>query len=158
MIIKPSQKSVTRFYDKLAETVEHLLPAEQRLLIIKLNQQLKGWCNYHQSACSKEIFEELDYLLFKKLLWWTKRRHGNKHIHKYYAKYWKTIGTRNNIFSDGERVLVSCTSIPIVRHPKLKHGMNPYTDTEYFRKRKEFIKQKRSKAIRRVAAANPAFV
>jgi len=128
------------------------------LLILKLNQQLRGWCNYHSSVCSKETFEKLDYLLFKKLLWWMKRRHNNNHIHKYYAKYWKTIGKRSNIFTDGEWILVSCAYVPIVRHPKLKEGKNPFIDTEYFEQRKEFIRQKRLRARRRVAAANPAFV
>ena len=158
LIIKPSKKSVTHFYEKLAETVEYFLPAEQRLLILKLNQQLRGWCNYHSSVCSKETFEKLDYLLFKKLLWWMKRRHNNNHIHKYYAKYWETIGKRSNIFTDGEWILVSCAYVPIVRHPKLKEGKNPFIDTEYFEQRKEFIRQKRLRARRRVAAANPAFV
>lgn len=158
LIIKPSKKSLIHFYDKLSETVTQLLPAEQGLLIIKLNQQLRGWCNYHSSVCSKETYEKLDYLLFKKLLWWMKKRHGNKHIHKYYSKYWKTIGTRSNIFTDGKWILVSCAYTPIVRHPKLRAGMNPYIDTEYFGKRKDFIRQKKHKARKRVAAANPAFV
>lgn len=158
LIIKPSKKSLIHFYDKLSETVTQLLPAEQGLLIIKLNQQLRGWCNYHSSVCSKETYEKLDYLLFKKLLWWMKKRHGNKHIHKYYSKYWKTMGTRSNIFTDGKWILVSCAYTPIVRHPKLRAGMNPYIDTEYFGKRKDFIRQKKQKARKRVAAANPAFV
>jgi RNA-directed DNA polymerase len=157
LIIKPSKKSVTHFCDKLADTVTCLLPAEQCWLIIKLNQQLRGWCNYHSSVCSKDTFEKIDYLLFNKLLWWMKRRHSNKHIHKYYAKYWKTVGARKNIFTDGKWILVSCAYTPIVRHPKLKEGMNPYLDTEYFEKRKTFIKDKRHKARSRVAATNSAF-
>ena len=157
LIIKPSTKSVTHFYEKLSDTVEHLLPAEQYLLIIKLNQQLRGWCNYHSSVCSKDTFEKIDYLLFKKLLWWMKRRHSNKHVHKYYAKYWKTIGTRKNVFTDGKWILVSCAYTPIVRHPKLKEGRNPYLDTDYFTNRKKYIKEKRQKARGRVAASNPAF-
>ena len=157
LIIKPSSKSVAHFYEKLSETIEQLLPAEQYLLIIKLNQKLRGWCNYHSAVCSKATFEKIDYLLFKKLLWWMKRRHSNKHVHKYYAKYWKTIGRRKNIFTDGKWILVSCAYTPIVRHPKLKEGMNPYLDTDYFTNRKKYIKEKRQKARRRVAASNPAF-
>ena len=157
LIIKPSKKSVKHFSDKLSETIHHFVPAEQSLLIIKLNQQIRGWCNYHSTVCSKDTFEKMDYLIFNKLLRWMKKRHNNKHIHKYYAKYWKTIGRRKNIFTDGRWILVSCAYTPIVRHPKLKAGKNPYTDEEYFRKRREFIKGKRQKARKRVAAANPAF-
>lgn len=157
LIIKPSGKSIKHFSDKLTETVRHYLPAPQELLILKLNQKLRGWCNYHSAVCSKETFEKMDYLLFKKLLWWMKRRHNNKHVHKFYAKYWKTIGNRHNIFSDGKWVLVSCAYTPIVRHPKLKQGMNPYLDIEYFENRRKAIKERRNKVRGRVAAANPAF-
>ena len=134
------------------------LPAQQDVLIIKLNQQLRGWCNYHSAVCSKETFKEIDFLLFKKLLWWMKKRHNNKHIRKYYGKYWKTIGSRRNIFTDGQWILVSCSYTPIVRHPKLKQGMNPYLDTDYFANRRKTIRENRNKARKRVAAANPAFV
>jgi RNA-directed DNA polymerase len=158
LIIKPSKKSIKRFSDSLQETVKHLIPAEQGLLIIKLNQKLRGWCNYHSSVCAKETFQLVDYLLFKKLLWWMKRRHNNKHIHRYYAKYWKKIGNRGNVFTDGKWILVNCSYTPIIRHPKLKAKMNPYTNPDYFKKRAEFIKEKKLKARKRVAAVNPAYV
>lgn len=158
LIIKPSKKSVKRFSEKLSDTVKTFLPVQQDVLIIKLNQQLRGWCNYHSAVCSKETFKKIDFLLFKKLLWWMKKRHNNKHIHKYYGKYWKTIGSRRNIFTDGKWILVSCSYTPIVRHPKLKQGMNPYLDTDYFANRRKTIRENRNKARKRVAAANPAFV
>jgi len=158
LIIKPSKKSVQRFQESLSETIRHLLPAEQQLLIWKLNQKLRGWCNYHSTVCAKDTFRLIDFYVFQKLLRWMKRKHNNKRIHHFYSKYWKTIGNRNNVFTDGKWILVSCAYTPIVRHPKLKQGMNPYTDTEYFEKRKDFIKRKRITAKKRVAAANPAYV
>lgn len=158
LIIKPSKKSVKRFSDSLSETIKHLLPAEQRLLIIKLNQKLRGWCNYYSTVCAKDTFKAVDFMVFSKLLWWMKRKHNNKHIHRFYAKYWKTIGKRKNIFTDGKWILVNCTYVPIVRHPKLKAGMNPYVHTKYFDKRTEFIRERKRKARKRVAAANPAYV
>ena len=158
LIIKPSSKSIKSFSDMLTETVRYYLPAPQELLILKLNQKLRGWCNYHSAVCSKDTFEKMDFLLFKKLLWWMKKRHKNKHIHRFYDKYWKTIGNRHNVFSDGNWILVSCAYTPIVRHPKLKQGMNPYLDVEYFVNRRRAIQERRNKARRRVAAANPAFV
>lgn len=158
LIIKPSKKSVQRFQASLSETIRHLLPAEQQLLILKLNQKLRGWCNYHSTVCAKDTFKQIDFYVFHELLWWMKRKHNNKRIHHFYAKYWKTIGKRNNVFTDGKWILVSCSYTPIVRYPKLKQGINPYTNKEYFEKRKEFIKSKRAKARKRVAAVNPAYV
>lgn len=158
LIIKPSKKSVKRFSDSISETVKHLIPAEQGLLIIKLNQKLRGWCNYHSTTCAKETFKTVDFMVFNKLLWWMKRKHNNKHIHRFYDKYWKTIGKRRNMFTDGKWILVSCSYTPIVRHPKLKSGKNPYVDTKYFNYRTEFIKGRKRKAKKRVAAVNPAYV
>lgn len=157
LIIKPSKKSIKRFSENLSETIKHLLPAEQSLLIIKLNQKLRGWCNYHSTVCSKDAFKTVDFMMFSKLLWWMKRKHNNKHIHRFYAKYWKTIGKRRNLFTDGKWILVNCSYTPIVRHPKLKSGMNPYINTEYFDRRRESIKENRGKAKKRVAAVNPAY-
>ncbi|SHL01833.1 group II intron reverse transcriptase/maturase [Hespellia stercorisuis] len=158
LIIKPSKKSIKRFSDSLTETVKHLLPAEQGLLILKLNEKLRGWCNYHSTVCSKEAFKTIDFMVFRKLIGWMKRKHNNKHVHRFYAKYWKTIGKRKNVFTDGKWILVNCSYTPIVRHPKLKSKMNPYTSTEYFDKRAEFINERKKKARKRVAAANPAYV
>lgn len=157
LIIKPSKKSVKRFQESLSETIKHLLPAEQQLLILKLNQKLRGWCNYHSTVCAKDTFKLIDFYVFRKLLWWMKRRHNNKRIHHFYAKYWKTIGNRKNVFTDGRWILVSCSYVPIVRYPKLKQGMNPYKDSKYFEKRKDFISTKNKLARKRVAAANPAY-
>lgn len=158
LIIKPSNKSMKRFKQSLSDTIKRLLPAEQHLLILRLNQKLRGWCNYHSTVCAKEAFKSIDYHVFRMLLWWMKRKHNNKRIHHFYAKYWKTIGKRKNVFTDGKWILVSCSYTPIVRHPKLKQNMNPYKDTEYFEKRREFIARKKKEAKKRVAAANPAYV
>ena len=114
LIIKPSLKSIKSFSTSLTQTVKTFLPAQQELLIIKLNQQLRGWCNYHSSVCAKETFRKMDFLLFKKLLWWMKKRHNNTHIHRFYNKYWKTIGNRRNVFTDGKWILVSCSYTPIL--------------------------------------------
>nr|MDJ0691401.1 reverse transcriptase domain-containing protein [Xenococcaceae cyanobacterium MO_188.B32] len=58
-IIKPSNESVKRHYQKLSETVKRLNAAPQVKLIKELNPIIRGWCNYFKSVCSKEIFSEL---------------------------------------------------------------------------------------------------
>ena len=59
LIIKPSAKSIKSFLANLGNTVKTFLPAQQELLIIKLNQKLRGWCNYHSSVCAKETFKKI---------------------------------------------------------------------------------------------------
>lgn len=60
--------------------------------------------------------------------------------------------------ADAENVRLQMELGFINRYPKLKQGMNPYRNIEYFEKRKEFIRRKRKIAKNRVAAANPTYV
>ena len=64
LIVRPSQKSVKAFISKLHDTVLGQGKSwGQGQLIRKLNQQLRGWANYHQSVCSSEAFSRIDHIL-----------------------------------------------------------------------------------------------
>ncbi|BAZ44685.1 RNA-directed DNA polymerase [Chondrocystis sp. NIES-4102] len=62
ILIKPSNKAIKRYYEKIAKTVRNNKAAKQENLILILNPIIKGWCNYHSLAVSKEIFSKLDHL------------------------------------------------------------------------------------------------
>ncbi len=152
LIIKPSNKSVSNIVKKIGETIRENKTVKQEFLIFKLNQILRGWCNYHQSVCAKETFQKLNYCTFEMLWKWAKRRHPNKSSQWIKDRYWKKKDTRNWIFSDGTNTLIRPTDIPIVRHERLKLDMNPYTDKEYFLNKKEKRKTAKRKAYRETAA------
>src|SRR5699024_11454410 len=65
---------------------------EQEVLIMKLNQQIRGWTNYHQSVCASEAFSYLDYQLYELLWRWAKRRHPKKGQWWVSTKYWHRRG------------------------------------------------------------------
>jgi RNA-directed DNA polymerase len=55
LIVKPSKKSIKALAATLSETILQRGKAwEQELLFEKLNQEIRGWANYHQSVCASE--------------------------------------------------------------------------------------------------------
>ena len=46
---------------------------QQDVLIMKLNEQTRGWTNYHQSVCASDAFAHLDYVLYELLWRWAKK-------------------------------------------------------------------------------------
>ena len=139
-IIKPSDESVKRHYQKLSDTIKRLNAAPQIKLIKELNPIIRGWCNYFKSVCSKEIFSELYHLVHIRIRRWADRRHPNKNKHWVGNKYWTTIGDDNWVFgckySDNIVELIKHSKIAIKRHTKVKGVNSPYDgETKYWGKR-----------------------
>ena len=137
LIIKPSQKSIKALYANLHNTV--LLRGKawkQEDLIRTLNQQLRGWANYHQSVCAKDAFQLVHNTLYEMLWRWAKRRHPEKNRKWISAKYWHSKGTRNWVFSTENVQLLQMGSVPIIRHTRVRANANPYLEPQYFVERK----------------------
>ena len=103
---------------------------------MKLNEQIRGWTNYHQSVCASDAFAHLDYVLYELLWRWAKRRHPKKNKWWISTKYWHRVGNRNWVFSTENKELIRVDSTAIVRHTKIKATANPFLDEAYFQKRK----------------------
>ena len=137
LIVKPSKKSVASFVSSLSETILGRGKAwNQKALIERLNQQIRGWTNYHQSVCASEAFAHIDYILYGLLWRWAKRRHPHKGKWWISTNYWHNRGTRNWVFSQVNTALLRVDHIPIVRHTKVRMDANLYFDTQYFIDRK----------------------
>ena len=137
LIIKPSKKSIKAIVSKLSDTINHRGKAwNQDVLIMKLNQQIRGWTNYHQSVSASEAFAHLDYVLYELLWHWAKRRHPKKGKWWISTKYWHRKGNRSWVFSTEEQELIRVDHTPIVRHRKVSTTKNPYIDAEYFTQKK----------------------
>lgn len=137
LIIKPSKKALKAIKTALHETILGRGKAwKQEDLIKKLNQQIRGWANYHQSVCASEAFTHIDYVLYKLLWRWAKRRHPQKNRGWIASNYWHSKQGRNWIFSTEDSELLCLSHIPIVRHTKIRMVANPYFDTQYFNDRK----------------------
>lgn len=137
LIVKPSKKSIKSLVDNLSETILKRGKAwKQEVLIEKLNQQIRGWTNYHQSVSASKAFAHIDYVLYELLWRWAKRRHPHKGQWWVSTKYWHQKGNRSWTFSTEDKELLRVDHIPIIRHTKVRMDANPYFDTQYFIDRK----------------------
>ncbi|MGL4579006.1 MAG: group II intron reverse transcriptase/maturase [Shewanella xiamenensis] len=144
LLIKPSPKNLRNLLQKVKDIIVSHKAVKASLLIMKLNPVLRGWANYHRHVVAKETFNYVDYRVWKMLWKWCCRRHANRRKRWVKAKYFKSNGTRNWVFS-GEGVdkvvrrLIYCMDTPIKRHIKVKGEANPYDPMyeEYFEKRLE---------------------
>jgi len=146
LIIKPANKNIKAFLDKVRATINTNPSVAAGELIQRLNPIIRGWANYHQHVCSKEIYQKVDYLIFKALWSWARRRHPNKNAQWVRKKYFRRHGMRTWVFSgevtlkDGKQKtlhLLYAAHMLIRRHVKIQAHANPF-DPEwemYFEKR-----------------------
>ena len=140
-IIKPSDESVKRHYQKIADTIMRLNAAPQGKLVKDLTPIIRGWCNYFRTVCSKEIYTKLSDLTHKRIRKWADRRHPNKNKHWVSKKYWLKIGNDNWVFGCKGKTkdfnLIKHHKTPIKRHTKIQGTKSPYNgEIIYWAKRK----------------------
>ncbi|MDQ3232557.1 MAG: group II intron reverse transcriptase/maturase, partial [Pseudobdellovibrionaceae bacterium] len=143
VLTKPAKKSIKSFLLNIRDCVEANKTAKTENLIKILNPKIIGWANYYKSVVSKNIFSYVDHQIFWSLWRWAKRRHPNRSKGWIWNKYFhNTFKTKNilNIKSckpTGEfALLAKASSVPIVRHIKIKADANPFDPKyhEYFSK------------------------
>lgn len=137
LIIKPSKEAQKALHAALHETILGRGKAwTQDNLIERLNQQLRGWTNYHQGVCAKEVFSHVDYTLYEMLWRWAKRRHPQKGKWWVSTRYWHRRGNQSWVFSTENKSLRRADHTPIIRHIPVRMDKNPYLDEAYFTERK----------------------
>jgi RNA-directed DNA polymerase len=141
-IIKPSAKAIKSHYDEICKIINAHKSAPQEALIKCLNPVIRGWANYYSTVVSKEIFSDIDTLVFQKLRAWGKRRHTSKSVNWISNKYWKTIAEDNWVFASTKQgkvtsILLKHAKTEIVRHIKVKGNSSPFDgNLVYWSKRK----------------------
>ncbi len=138
LLIQPSNKSVKRVTNKIREVIRKNLMQKQKVLIIKLNQIIRGWCNYHKHICAKKSFQTLDKNIFNCLWNWAKRRHSTKSKAWRKNRYFSRSKTRDWIFKSKDTTLLFASDFKIRRHVLIKFDANPYLEEyrDYYIKRK----------------------
>jgi RNA-directed DNA polymerase len=135
LLIKPSKKNAQTFYRKVSETISGHKAVRQADLIRKLNPMLRGWAMYHRPVSAKEAYSHMDNLIFKRLQWWSQRRHSQKSAAWVEQKYFHSVGNRNWVFgvpetyedgSTGVYELYQVSGTAIRRHTKVKGEFNPF--------------------------------
>lgn len=138
-MIKPSEESVRRHYQKISDTVKRYSAAPQYQLITKLNPIIRGWCNYFKTVCSKDTFAKLKNLTYLKTKRWADRRHPKKSQTWVMDKYWQRVKDDKWVFKSTGKYkaeLLKHSQIKIIRHIKIKGDSSPYNgDTLYWGER-----------------------
>ena len=149
LLIKPSRDNVKSFLQNIRETIRKHRGSKTVALIHDLNTKVRGWANYHKHVVSGRIFNYVDDQIRMDLWRWMKRRHRNKNTGWLYKKY-LSKGSRPGRFSTMVKnkkkktsktyELIRASSIPIMRHIKIKGEANPFDPNHkgYFGKRQHF--------------------
>lgn len=139
MQITPAKEAVQRFSAKIRETIKSHKGKKAEEMIKKLNSQMYGWANYHRYIQSAEAFCKIDYVVFKTLTRWMRRRHPNKSVKWLKRKYIRPTKKRSWNFHarykdlTGTPVtldLLRMVDIARVRYIKIKGKATPY-DPQY---------------------------
>lgn len=98
LLIKPSEAAIKKFSESIKETIKALGNTSTTALIANLNSKIRGWTNYYRSCVAKEIFKDIDKLVFDSLWNMLKSKHPKKNLHWLRDKYFTRIGGRNWCF------------------------------------------------------------
>jgi RNA-directed DNA polymerase len=98
LLIKPSESSVKKFSESLRETIQKLGNTLTAKLISILNSKIRGWTNYYRGCVAKEIFTDIDKVVFDAIWRMLKRKHSNKGVYWIRSKYFTKIGSNNWCF------------------------------------------------------------
>jgi len=135
LIIKPAKSNVKRFLANIRDIIKSNKTAKTENIIYLLNPKIRGWANYYRHVCSKETFNYVDHQIFEALWRWAVRRHPNKGKRWIKRKYYCQHKMCNWNFSckvkdkRGKLVdlhLARASTVPIVRHIKVKAEATPY--------------------------------
>lgn len=154
LLIKPSSASVKKFSESIRETIQKLGNTTTAKLISCLNSKIRGWTNYYRSCVAKEIFNDIDKVVFDTLWAMLKKKHPNKNISWIRNKYFTRIGSRTWCFfckvsTKIERKcynLIKAVDTKIRRHIKIRGKATPF-DAEYkdyFTEREDRRKRERT--------------
>jgi RNA-directed DNA polymerase len=143
----PARKAIQGLMSAARQILEAQCVLDNWSMIRRLNQLIRGWCNYHRHACSKCTFDRFDSWLHFEIRRWLHRRHPNKgrlwlkknYFRPYRRIRWSFFALKKH--ADGKkeyRDLIKAAWTPIVRHIKIRGEANPYDPAwnDYFQSRK----------------------
>ena len=158
LLIMPAQKSVQAALTKIRGIIEKNKSATQENLIVQLNPVIRGWANYHRHCVAKRAFARMDFEIWRKLWWWSCRRHPRKNAVWVKNRYYHAIGERMWRFAartvtvplgqPSWKRLLYAGNTPIQRHRKIKGEANPFDP----RWRSYFAQRAKGSTVRQTVA------
>ncbi|WP_147564825.1 group II intron reverse transcriptase/maturase [Clostridium tyrobutyricum] len=141
LIVKPSKDSIKSMIQKCSNIIlKEGKAMSQSEIIRRLNLIIRGWTNYHRHVVASHTFSYINNTIYLLLKQWAKHRHPNKNSWWRLNKYWHEKNGKRWLFSSGKYSLINLRRIEIIRHTKLQISKNPFTDKDYFERRKLHLK------------------
>lgn len=159
LLIKPANKSVKAFREKLRQTFKRLHGSNAKCLIKVLNPMLRGWANYYRGVVSSDVFHKLGHYVFWKVRRWISKTHPNQSYSWRDRRYWATHpaypGSQwNFVDKDTGMVLYRIGYTQIQRHVLIQGDASPDNPEfqDYFEQRAKQSERigEHPKAVQRV--------
>ncbi len=151
-LIKPSPLSIKSVRQSLKDCFEIHRGNELFVLIKDANAIIRGWCEYHRGAVSKETFGQLDDWLYKVQKKWIKRRTPKLANSARASKYWGKFNPERDdkwVFGDKKTGthMLKFGWMEIQRHELIKFDYSPDNPDlkDYWDKRRNRISRTREK-------------
>ncbi|OUL34467.1 group II intron reverse transcriptase/maturase [Nostoc sp. T09] len=158
LLIKPSKESIQKLRDKLRRIWLENKTLNVDALIAKLNPIVRGSANYFRIGVASEIFNSLDYWMYKRARRYTKRMHPNKSDKWRKNRYWGKLNLdRNDNFVFGNKLsgfhLLKFSWFKITRHCLVKGTSSPDDPTlkEYWLSREKDKSKNLTKSLEKLA-------
>jgi RNA-directed DNA polymerase len=78
--VEPTKDKIKRHWRAVSDTIWKLKDASPDVLIGNIQPIITGWANYYRTVHSSKAFGKLDFLLYKRLTQWARRKHSKKGI------------------------------------------------------------------------------
>lgn len=141
LIIKPSKNSIKTLIRNISTIILKEGKAQkQEILIRRLNSVIRGWSNYHKYTVASKAFSYVNNIIYLLLQRWAKHRHPHKSSWWRLNRYWHEMNGKPWVFMIENISLINLRTIDIIRHPKLQIARNPFTDDDYFIRRRFQLK------------------
>lgn len=130
-LIKPKKASILALRRKLRKIINDHKQKPVHMLIVKLNQVLRGWAEHYRTVSSKRIFAEIGRDLWGLLWKMLRNRYRGIPLRVLRDKFFKTVGGNNWVFFSKDPstnvtvTLFQIAWVEIKRHA-LVPNLNPY--------------------------------
>lgn len=125
-IITPSKESLRKHTREVGALINAHKDGAKAAMISRLNQTIRGWCNYYSTVCSGESFATAKNITYLQIRRWVRKRHLNRSIGKANREY-QTINGRKWVLATNEGLrLISHIDTKIKRHTMVQDGRSPY--------------------------------
>ncbi len=145
LIVKPEKSKANELRQKVKALLKQYRGVAFHVMLVKLNQLLRGWAYAHRQAVAKRLFSRLDNDIYKLVCCWLRKAHRNKTwawIAKHYRKRVNGRWQFSQLVVTPKRIvkticLFRLSDLPIRYHNKIRAQATPYDPAfwDYFNKR-----------------------